>query len=331
MTKPESKNLASVLADLHVEARSPNARDRRPFATGLDPLDQALRGGFRADDLVLVGGKPGVGKTMGTLQWARNLALDGAHVVYACYEHTVRVLTGRLLLLGLGAIANASGFSDVEELRAQVADFATGSVSIDDLADGRGLFADALACVNAYADRLWLVPASAATTTVADLSRMVKQHGNGRTALFVDYLQKVPLGPEAKDEFEKVTCVASGLKELALSQDCLVVAIAASTSEGLTATRQRIHHLRGSSALAYEADVVIMMNEKVDAVSRVHLMYDPVKAETFRYLVVFSLEKNRSGPAGVDLEFQKDFGFARFVSPGHYVAERLVDSRVTVE
>ena len=331
MAKPQSKNLAAVLADLRIESGSGQTADRRPFATGLDPLDQALRGGFRASDLVLVGGKPGVGKTMATLQWARNMALDGAQVVFACYEHTERTLMSRLLLLELGATAKAGGFFDTDELRDQVADLAAGALSLEDVVDGRGLFADAMVGLQSYADRLWLVPASSASTTVADLPRLVEQHGNGRTVLFVDYLHKVPTGPGAENESEKVTCVASALKELALSRDCLVVAIAASTSTGLTATRQRIHHLRGSSALAYEAHVVLMLNEKVDAVSRVHLMYDPVKAETFRQLVVFSIEKNRGGPAGADLEFQKDFAYARFVSPGHYVAERLVDSRITVE
>lgn len=331
MTKPETKNLATILDDLAVQAGSPGWNSQTPFATGFEPLDQALHGGFRSQDLVLVGGKPGVGKTIAALQWARNMVLDGAHVVFACYEHTAKLLTARLLLLELGSIARGGGYTDTEELRRHVASFAAGWSGLDDIPDGRGLLADAIACMQTYADRLWLVPASSGTTGLPELTRMAQQYGNGRTVLFVDYLQKVAMRPEPADEQEKMTRVASGLKELALTHDCVVVSMAASTSEGLTATRQRIHHLRGSSALAYEADVIVMLNEKVDAVSKIHLAYDPVRADSFRHLVVFSVEKNRGGPAGIDLEFAKDFGYARFVSPGQYVAERLIDSRVAAE
>ena len=52
----------------------PQARATR-FATGFGPLDDVLRGGMRAQDLVLVGGRPGIGKTVITLQWARWMAM----------------------------------------------------------------------------------------------------------------------------------------------------------------------------------------------------------------------------------------------------------------
>jgi hypothetical protein len=89
-----------------------------------------------------------------------------------------------------------------------------------------------------------------------------------------------------------------------------------------------LHHLRGSSALAYEADVAIVLNEKHKAVSRDHLAYDTVKAEKYKQFVVFSVEKNRGGPAMVDLEFRKDFLHYRFETRGSYMAERSVDDRL---
>ncbi|MBI2170027.1 MAG: helicase DnaB [Actinobacteria bacterium] len=329
--KANGKNLATILDDLGVEGGSPSRPDQRPLATGLEPLDDALRGGLRPPDLVLVGGKPGVGKTITTLQWARNMVLDGAHAIFACYEHTARLLTARLLLAELGSVARAAKIADLEDVRSHVTDFAAGWKGLDEIPDGRGLLADALACLGAYADRLWLVPASSGSTGLAELTRLVEQCGNGRTVLFVDYLQKVALRPEPADESEKVTRIAGGLKDLALTHDCVVVAVAASSQAGLTAGRQRVHHLRGSSALAYEADVVVMLNEKLDAVSRVHSAFDPVKADGYRHRVVFSIEKNRTGPAGLDLEFEKDFAYARFVTPGGWVAERLVDGGITRE
>lgn len=328
--QPRTQNVAAILSGLRTA--TPTARHRRaPFRTAFDPLDQSLAGGLRSRDLVLVGGKPGVGKTMATLQWAREMVLDGANVVYASYEHTPEVLTARLLLQELGSLARSEHLRDLDDLRRGVADLAAGWRTLPEVADDRGLLADALACVEAYAHRLWLVPASSSSTGLPELTELVERYGNGSTALFVDYLQKVALRPEPADEGEKVVRVADGLKDLALTRDCLVVAVAASRQEGLTAHRQRAHHLRGSSALAYEADVIVMLNEKVDATSKVHLAYDPVRAETFKHMTVFSIEKNRSGESGLDMEFQKDWAHARFVSPGGWVAERLVDERVTAE
>jgi prepilin-type processing-associated H-X9-DG protein len=176
-----------------------------------------------------------------------------------------------------------------------------------------------------------LIRGSGRYTDVSALERIVEMHGNGHNVLFVDYLQKVAVVPEVADEAEKVTRVAEGLKDLALNHDIGVVAVAASDTAGLETRRTRLHHLRGSSALAYESDVIIMMNDKVDAVSKVHLAYDSVRAESFKHYAVFSVEKNRGGPAMVDMEFRKDFTSYRFDPTGNYVSERLYDERLYAE
>ena len=72
----------------------------------------------------------------------------------------------------------------------------------------------------------------------------------------------------------------------------------------------------------------MVLNEKHKAVSRDHLAYDTVKAEKYKQLVVFSVEKNRGGPAMVDLEFRKDFLHYRFEARGSYMAERSIDDRL---
>ena len=57
--------------------------------TGFDPLDGLIGGGLRKTELVLLGGPQGIGKTIATLQIARNLALrPDQYVFYLSYEHT---------------------------------------------------------------------------------------------------------------------------------------------------------------------------------------------------------------------------------------------------
>ena len=57
-------------------------------------------------------------------------------------------------------------------------------------------------------------------------------------------------------------------------------------------------------------------------------MYNLVNAETYREWVVISIEKNRNGVAGVDLEFRTHFAHGRYDPHGRVVAESLSDPRM---
>ncbi|MDP9022331.1 MAG: AAA family ATPase [Actinomycetota bacterium] len=301
-----------------------------PLPTGFDVLDTTLGGGIGPTDLVLLAGLPGVGKTVAALQVARHHARSGGDVVYACYEHTAGELLTRLLLMELGQDGDHLD-PHLELLREAVRDCLGAPLSFRALVDREPLLAAAIDRLRGYSDRLWLVSASGAHTGVGELADLVEEHLAGGGLLIVDYLQKVAVRPEPPDEAEKVTRIAEALKDLALTRQVPVLAVTAADRSALDAPRLRLHHLRGSSALAYEADVAVILNDKSRCVSKVHLAYDTVRAEGFRHSVVFSVEKNRGGPALVDLEFRKDFAHYRFDPQGDYVRERLVDERLNVE
>src|ERR671933_582132 len=72
--KTAPRTVADVLSDMDYEIRSGQALDLVPISTHFDPLDSVLGGGVRAGDLVLVGGRPGVGKPIVTFQWDRHTA-----------------------------------------------------------------------------------------------------------------------------------------------------------------------------------------------------------------------------------------------------------------
>ncbi len=319
-----ARSALDTLADLTAaELRIPRPT---PFATGFSPLDDVLSGGVRAGDLLLLGGKPGQGKTIAALQWARHVARTGHTAVYACYEHDEVALLTRLLSCELGEAARAAGCDDelrLDELRSGLRAVATGIRSVREVLDGDPLLLDAEQRLATYAGRLVLVRASGTRTDVEALASLVEEHGSDQTMLVVDYLQKVPVHPEPPDEAERVKRVAEGLKDLALGRQLAIVAIAAADRQGLTSRRLRLHHFRGSTALAYEADAALVLNDKLTVVSKAHLAYDTTRAEEFRRRVVCTIEKNRNGAADVDLEFTKDFANYRFDPDGRWVVERL--------
>jgi replicative DNA helicase len=328
----QPRSVREVLTTARTEPPGLEGSYRSPIATGFDLLDRVLEGGLRVHDLFLLGGGPGVGKTIAALQMARHAARAGRVAIYVSFEHDEAAMLGRLLVLELGMLATPITAPDVDRLRGVVVAATSGYHSLDALIAEEPLLADAAERIDGYADRLWFVRGSGAHTDVPAIEALLPTTGaHTEGLLIVDYLQKVAVHPEPADEVEKVTRVVEGLKDLALRSDVACVAIVAADQEGISGSRARLHHLRGSSALGYECDVAVMMNDKHRAVAKVHLTYDTVRAERFHHQVVFSVEKNRGGPAMVDLEFDKDFLHYRFVPGGRYLTERLADDRLAVD
>jgi replicative DNA helicase len=326
--KTQVSSLRETLAQLEGELQSGPAADAVTQETGFSVLDELLGGGMRAGELVLVGGPPGVGKTVAALQWARHAAMQGHRAIFVCYEHEPVTLLIRLLAMELGEAGTdrASGRALAATLGRRTAELPSLQDILADLPGGE----DAMRRISSYADDLVLVRGSGAHTTLTELETVLEERTEAARPglLFVDYLQKIPIHPEPDVEAEKVTRTVEGLKDLALEHRVPIVLLSAVDGDGMRSSRLRLHHLRGSSAIAFEADVVLMMNEKLKAVSKVHLAYDEVRAKTFRDWVVLSVEKNRGGPNLVDLEFRKDFAHFRFEPAGGLVAEKLVTERL---
>lgn len=287
-------------------------------ATGFGALDTLLAGGLAPEELVVVGGRPGVGKSVALVQWARNLAHSGRTVVLASYEHSELVVMAQLLLIEVGE----SVASGVESVAARSA--------VDELIAGRKTWEQTIA-----ADRT-LAFAASHLDLIADRISILDRRGRSggfqtlrdaveladADVLIVDHLQKV--GGTAAN-------VAMECKRLAVETSTTVVAAATSSDDGIASRRLRQAGLIDAAEIAHEADIEILLNDKMPIVSRNHSAFDSVRAESFRSQVVFSVEKNRRGSAGVDLEFARDFAHRRFQTDGGFVSERLIDDILVIE
>ena len=185
----------------------------------------------------------------------------------------------------------------------------------------------ARAQLDLYGRFLSILSASPSETGVEQLVGALGRSTTEPGVLFIDYLQKVRADRLYSSREAELAATTASLQEFALSRNIAIVAIAAAQPSGLSVRRLRLHHLEAPSVVGYEADVVILLNDKAMAVSRVHLTFETDKIERMRRLVVFSVEKNRGGMAMVDLEFEKDFSRYRFLSKGAFVSERLVDEQ----
>lgn len=312
------------LSDVRADALDAD-RHRRVVPTGFTALDRVLVGGLRTQNLTLIGGRPGAGKTVALLQWSRHMARQGETVVLACYEHDERTLMDRLLLMEVGELGQGWTTADIADARAVLADVSAGRRQLADAVEATPALRTAHEAMTDYDQHILLVRANGTTTTVTDLAAMVA--AQDATVLMVDYLQKVPTDPWQPDDRLRVMAVAQELKDLAMEDDIVVVAAAIADRRGLDAQRLRLKHLEGSSTLTYESDAVLMLNDKYDIVHRTHIVYDPEKAKDHQRFVVWSVEKHRDGAEGADLQFRKDFAHYRFEPAGALVHETLIDER----
>jgi replicative DNA helicase len=327
-----------VLNDVRAKVATGELADFEPIPLGMAPLDRMLGGGIRPGELFLIGGAQGTGKTTMALQMARNVAASGqAYVLYVNFEHDDADMLNRLISMesALPYLPNpkpTTGAIKITDVRSEVVrSWARTGDEQPDLAQNPKL-RPAIERIARYGTNLYLLRGSQTASTVENLRDLIRQHrkqsGERRLVLIVDYLQKVPQLPEPPSESEKVTYVVNGLKDISLSEKVATIAIVAADKEGLKAARLRNHHLRGSSAINYEADIIVILNEKYQIVAKVNIEFNPYQAQRFRDWIVASIEKNRSGADNVDTEFHKHFDFSCFDPTGRPVQEKLIEERL---
>lgn len=332
----DPKAAHSVLMDLHQKSVDGRARVSQPVGLGFDPLDKVLGGGIRPGDLLLIGGSPGAGKTTFALQAARNMAASSqATCLYLCYEHDEDYLATRLISMestgtrpGVNCELSAIGYS---EARSLVVESARADGGFWRTVANHPTLVAGLERIERYGPRLLLQKASGIRTDVVAIGDLVRELRRGSSeplVVVVDFLQKVPSLPESDTEDQRVTRVVQGLKDLALSLGVAIVAIVAAEKEALDGRRLRPHHFRGSSALVYEADVILVFNSKYQIVARSSIEFNLHKAQELHNWIVCSVEKNRSGRTLLDLQFRKQFAYACFNPDGSIVEERLIGDRV---
>ncbi len=333
----KSKTVAMILEELHQRTERGIKSGFFSYETGFGAIDQAI-GGISQGELIMIGGAQGVGKTIMCLQMARNIAHDGkANVLYICYEHAPEYLMKRLIPLEsinpIGVTPFDQGLTERDVLK-----------GIEKASDGRVGFLDMLNASSRgkivleklleYKDRLRLIKGDSLKTTLQSIRSMIiemKSQCSGQVVVFLDYLQKVPVFPEPDREEEKVTIITQSIKDMALSLQVPIVTVVAADREGLKAKRLHIFHLRGSSALDYEADIVLILNDKDKIISKNNVAYNPNKINEYKQYVVATIEKNRTGRKMVDFEFKKHFKFFCFDPVGRTVQEQLIEEKLFTE
>ncbi len=254
--------------------------------TGFKLLDEKLAG-LQSSDLVIVAGRPSMGKTAFALNVARNVAVDeGIPVAFFSLEMSANQLAQRMLC----AEARLD-FHAVRTGRLPPTDWQKLSMCVGRLADGP-VFIDDSASLGVLEFR-------------AKARRLKAEHDVG--LVMVDYIQLMT-GPRAAESRQiEITMISRALKALAKELDIPVLALSQLSRAVETRggdRRPQLSDLRESGALEQDADVVLFMYREE--------YYKPDKPEV-RGRAEVIIGKQRNGPIGmVPLVFHAEY--ARFDS-----------------
>ena len=231
-----SRTLKDILADVRADlAAGPKRVVSTPFAA----LNYLLHGGFHPGELVLLGARPGRGKSALEMRLAVHAGREGHPVTVISREMSERALGRRLYAQEGGIYAG--------KLRAGTLDRADW-IRID----------AAQTMLEGFPIRL-----TDQALTIEQIQSLARQDAasHGLHVLAVDYLQLVGTERRSTDKRLSVEYVSQCLKGLAVELNCVVLALS-SLNRPMKGTESRpgLHDLRESGALEHDADIVMFLH-----------------------------------------------------------------------
>jgi replicative DNA helicase len=253
----------------------------RGLPTGFLDFDRRT-GGLRPGDLVIVAGRPSMGKTTLAVNMAENAALDtkiGASVVIFSME----MPSEQLLMRMMSSLA-----------RVPLGSIRGGRMSPDDWTRLTGA-TQQLGNARIFIDE---TPALTPTELRARARRLKREHG--LDLVVVDYLQLMQVPGTKENRATEIAEISRGLKALAKELALPVIALS-QLNRGVEQRQDRrpvMSDLRESGALEQDADMILMIYREE--------VYD--KNTTKRGIAEIDLAKHRNGETGqIMLTFRGEF------------------------
>jgi len=230
------KSVAATIIDECIEKKAPDT-----VSTGFAALDEQTTGMYNGN-LMLIGARPGIGKTSLALNIARNVASEGT-VAFFSLEMSKAELTERILC----AIANVSltcvrsrnlGHEQTSRLMKSHDVFSALDMEIID---------------------------NPSLTLLSLKSRARQLAARKRVRLIVvDYLQLLTHGSRQESRFVEVSSISRELKALARELHCPVLALSQLNRESespLGDGKPKLSQLRESGSLEQDADTVLLLSQ----------------------------------------------------------------------
>lgn len=208
--------------------------------TGFSYLDKVLAGGFHRSNLILIGARPGMGKTSFALNVARNIAVKGRKVLFFSLEMSNEELAKRIIST---------------EARVVSGKLRTGELTDADW-EKLGLALQNLVSAELYFD-------DTSTITVPEMKARVRRMKDV-DCVIIDYLQLMSGSKKTDNRVQEVTEITRSLKLMA--KDLNIPVVTCSQLSRNTAKtvdhRPQLTDLRESGSIEQDADIVLMLHRE---------------------------------------------------------------------
>jgi replicative DNA helicase len=264
--------------------------------TGYKKLDE-LTAGLQRSDLVILAGRPSMGKTAFALNLARNAAVDhGIPVGFFSLEMSADALVMRLLCT---------------EAKVNMMSVRTGKINQEEM-DRLTEHAPKLMNAPIYIDD---TPGMNVLELRAKARRLKAEHNI--QFLIIDYLQLME-GHKGENRQQEITHISRSLKAIAKELDVPVLALSQlsrAVESRDKSKRPQLSDLRESGAIEQDADVVFFVYRP----EYYGILEFPDTGESTHNMCEIIIGKQRNGPTGnVRLTFLKEFG--KFGDPDFFHA-----------
>lgn len=252
--------------------------------TGFKDLDKCLQG-FRPGQLVIVAGRPSMGKSTLASDFARFAAASGKKAAYFSLEMSKEEVAKRML--------SAQSAIRLEKLERG---YIEGQEDLERLDEG----IKALDALPIYLDD----SADLSMMEIRTKCRRLKAQG-GLGIVVVDYLQLLSSPKEKENRQQEISAFSRNLKMLSKELSCPVIALSQlnRSPEMREGKRPQLSDLRESGSIEQDADLVLLVNRPE--------VYNPDDHPGEAEIIV---AKHRNGKTGSFwLDFEGDF--ARFRDP----------------
>ena len=265
-----------------------NAKTGRVY-TGLAALDR-LTGGLRGGKMVVLGARPGVGKTALALQMAVHAARHTGPVLLVSLEMDAAEIVSRM-------VAAESGV-DLQALEA------------GELTDEQARRASA--CYPAISALPIRMAQQTSTPMQVRREAMAMQHSGGLSMVVIDYLQLMRSDEKMKSRYEEVTAISREIKLLAMDLHVPILALSQFNRQseggyGKKKSMPTMAEAKDSGAIEQDANLFLVQYapEEPAEDGPDWQAYHMCKANGWEWQVL-KVEKNRQGRTGaIPMAFDK--------------------------
>lgn len=273
---------------------SANSGGLTGIPSGFTKLDE-ITAGWQKSDLVIIAGRPAMGKTSFALSIAKNIAVDyNTPIAFFSLEMNNVQLGNRLIsnaceITGNKILNGQLSPDEWERLDKNVRKLTNAPIYIDD------------------------TPGLSVFELRTKARRLVRE--KGVKIIMIDYLQLMnAAGMRFNSRQEEVSTISRSLKGLAKELDIPILALSQlnrtlENREGLEGKRPQLSDLRESGAIEQDADMVLFVHRP----EYYHIMQDD-KGRDLRGMAQIIIAKHRKGATGdVLLTFKGEY--TRFMNP----------------